>query len=224
MKYSILLSVCAIFLTATSGFSADFSEGSKAKAWNLEGEQKALFKAKVVDPLCVLHGDCTDDCGGGKRQLVLLRKADGVLLFALKNSQSAFSGAVTELLPFCNKAVEVDGLVINNPELGVKNIYMVQKIRLEGDADWIKANRWTKEWAKANPEAKGKGPWFRRDPRVKAEIAREGYLGLGLEADEVFIKLKIYYFCFFHSYCNIDRAQTCKFWSLNKTFRKNNVR
>jgi len=46
----------------------------------------------------------------------------------------------------------------------------------------------TKIWAKENPEAKGKGAWFRRDPRIRAMIADEGYLGLGLEIDEAFIK------------------------------------
>ncbi len=188
MKKYIFSSVCAAVLTVNPSFSADFSEGSKARAWNLEGEKKALFKAKVVDPLCTLAGNCADNCGGGKRQLALLRTADDVLIFPLKNSQAAFSGAANELLPFCGKAVEVDGLMIENEDLASQNLYMVQKIRADGDEKWTKANRWTKDWAKANPEAKGKGPWFRRDPRVKAEIAREGYLGLGLEADEVFIK------------------------------------
>ena len=188
MKKYILSSVCAAVLTVNPSFSADFSEGSKARAWNLEGEKKALFKAKVVDPLCTLAGNCADNCGGGKRQLALLRTVDDVLIFPLKNSQAAFSGAANELLPFCGKAVEVDGLMIENEDLASQNLYMVQKIRADGDEKWTKANRWTKDWAKANPEAKGKGPWFRRDPRVKAEIAREGYLGLGLEADEVFIK------------------------------------
>ena len=77
---------------------------------------------------------------------------------------------------------------MEDEELNAKSLYMVQKIRLVGDEKWTKANRKTKDWAKANPEAKGKGPWFRRDPRVKEEIAREGYLGLGLEADKTFIE------------------------------------
>ena len=45
-----------------------------------------------------------------------------------------------------------------------------------------------KDWAAAHPDAKGKGPWFRRDPRVTAEIEAEGYLGLGQETDEAFIE------------------------------------
>jgi len=188
MKQSFLSGLCIAFAFVTPTVAADFSEGSTARAWNLEGEQKAFFAAQVVDPLCTLAGSCVDNCGDGKRQLALLRTADDVLIFPLKNSQAAFSGATSELLPFCGKAVEVDGLLIENPDVGAKNVYMVQKIRNAGDAEWTKANRWTKEWAKAHPDAKGKGPWFRRDPRVNAEIAKEGYLGLGLDADEAFIK------------------------------------
>jgi hypothetical protein len=85
-------------------------------------------------------------------------------------------------------AAEGDGLFIDDPDLGAKNIYLVQKIRNSGDTEWTAANRWTREWAKANPEAKGKGPWFRRDPRVKAEIAAHGYTGIGAEAEKPFIK------------------------------------
>ena len=66
-------------------------------------------------------------------------------------------------------------------------MYLLQKIRESATEDWVKANRWTKDWAAANPEAKGKGPWFRRDPRVLAEIEAEGYLGLGTDETE-FIK------------------------------------
>ena len=64
----------------------------------------------------------------------------------------------------------------------------MQKIRSQGTEEWTRANRWTKDWAAANPEAKGKGPWFRRDPRVAAEIEREGWLGLGLEVDAAFLE------------------------------------
>ena len=44
------------------------------------------------------------------------------------------------------------------------------------------------ELGQGNPDAKGKGPWFRRDPRVNEIIAREGYLGLGLEVDQTYIE------------------------------------
>lgn len=188
MKKYLLLSICTASLFASPVTAQDFSKNSTAKEWNLYAEQKAFFKAKVVDPLCTLAGDCPENCGDGKRQLALLRSVDDVLVLPLKNSQAAFTGAANELQPFCGKDVEVDGLLMDDEELFAKNLYMVQKIRLVGDTKWTKANRKTKDWKAENPDAKGKGPWFRRDPRIKAEIAREGYLGLGLEADKIFIE------------------------------------
>ena len=69
---------------------------------------------------------------------------------------------------------------------------MVQFIRETGAEKWSKASRWTKDWNAANPELKKvKGPWFRKDPRVKAAIEKDVYLGLGAEADAKFIE---YYF------------------------------
>jgi len=166
----------------------DFSEGSEAKSWNLAAEVPARFEATVVDMLCEVTGDCAENCGGGKRQLGLLRAADGVLVYPNKNSQPAFTGAALELAPYCGAEVEVDGLMIEDPELGATNIYLVQKIREVGESEWVTANSWTKKWAEAHPDAKGEGPWFRRDPRVNGMIAESGYLGLGLEADAAFIE------------------------------------
>jgi len=180
--------IAALCLLAAPASAQDFAAGSEAKTWNLYAEQPALFEAQVVDILCELTGNCADNCGDGRRQLGLVRAADGVLVYPNKNSQPAFTGATVELLPYCGQQVEVDGLLINDPDLGAQNIYLVQKIRAVGADDWVKANRWTKEWAKANPEAKGKGPWFRRDPRVLAEIAAEGYTGTGVEAEKPFIE------------------------------------
>lgn len=181
--------IAAVSLTGIApALAQDFSEGSTAKAWNLYAEVPARFDARVVDILCELSGDCPANCGDGRRQLGLIRAADGVLVFPNKNSQTAFTGAAQELLPFCGQDVEVDGLMIEDPDLGAQNIYLVQKIRTAGSDTWIKANSWTKKWAKAHPEAKGKGPWFRRDPRVKAEIAAHGFLGLGAEAEVDFIR------------------------------------
>ena len=184
-KFLIALTIATMPLTATA---ADFSANSEAKSWNLFAEKPARFEAKVVDLLCEVAGDCANECAGPHRQLGLLRAADGELVYPNKNSQPAFSGASEELHPFCGKQVEVDGLMIDDPELGSKNVYLVQKIRNAGDAEWTKANKWTKKWAAAHPEAKGKGPWFRRDPRVKAAIEAEGFLGLGVEEEQAFLK------------------------------------
>ncbi|MEM6619800.1 MAG: hypothetical protein AAF631_10910 [Pseudomonadota bacterium] len=161
----------------------DFSEGSNARTWNLFGEAPALFDAKVVDMLCEVAGDCTKACAPG-RQLGLLRVADGVLVLPTKNSQPAFTGAAVELAPFCNKDVEVDGLLITDDYFPIENIYLIQKIRVQGTQEWTRANRWTKEWAANHPEAKGKGPWFRRDPRIGAIIEDRGYLGNGMSHQE----------------------------------------
>lgn len=176
----LILALMASPLTAQ-----DFSETSEAKSWNLYGEIPARFEAKVVDVLCELTGDCPAECGAGARQLGLVRSVDNVMVLAMKNSQAAFTGAAEELAPFCNQVIEVDGLLIEDEDVGASNIYLVQRIK-SGDADWIKANSWTKKWAAKYPEAKGKGPWFRRDPRIKDVIASEGYLGLGLEADAAY--------------------------------------
>jgi len=179
-----LIAASTVLAFATTAPAQDFSEGSEAKTWNLYAEQPARFEAKVVDILCEVTGNCAENCGNGARQLGLVRAADGVLVYPNKNSQAAFTGAAQELLPYCGKDVEVDGLMLEDPDLGAVNIYLVQLIREVGAEEWVKANTWTKRWAEAHPEAAGKGPWFRRDPRVLAEIAEEGYFGLGLEADE----------------------------------------
>ena len=176
----------AVWASLGVAMAQDFSEGSEAKPWNLNGEEKARFTAKVVDVLCELTGDCADNCGDGRRQLGLVRDADGALMIVMKNGQPVFSGAVADLLPYCNQAVEVDGLLVGEG-LPAK-LYQVQRIRA-ADGEWAKTNRFTKDWNKAYPEqAKLKGPWFRKDPRVTSRIEAEGYLGLGLEIDAAFIE------------------------------------
>lgn len=166
-----------------------FADGSEAQSWGLFGEQPARFEARVVDLLCEVAGECAEDCGGGARQLGLLRAADGQLVFPNKNNQPVFTGAAVELLPFCGQEVEVDGLLIEDPEVGARNIYLVQRIRVVGEPEWTVADRWTEAWAEANPDAAaGDEPWYRRDPRVGAMIEADGYLGLGPDADAAFIE------------------------------------
>ncbi len=186
------LSAVSIIGGATAASAADegaFAEGSIAKSWNLLGQEKAMFKGRVVDILCELSGDCADNCGGGDRQLGIVRDADDVLVLVNKNSQAAFNGAVTDLLPYCGKHVEVDGLLAGLPDYTPAKFYQVQFIREVGDAEFVKTKLWTKEWAKRYPEEKKiKGPWFRKDPRITSRIEANGYLGLGAEADQAFAK------------------------------------
>lgn len=173
-------------LMATPVAAADFSEGSNAKSWNLFAENPAMFEAKVVDILCTVAGDCANECATG-RQLGLERTADGVLVYPNKNTQTGFQGAAVDLHPHCGKLVDVDGLLIEDEEIqGATNIYLVQTVKAAGSADWVKANTWSKNWAKLHPEAKGKGPWFRRDPRVNAAIEANGYLGQGLSHKDAY--------------------------------------
>ncbi len=179
----IITTVMAATLAITAWAGAQAAD-SKAKSWGLSEEQKARFEAKVVDILCELSGDCPANCGAGTRQLGLLN-GEGRLILANKNTQRIFSGAVEDLLPYCGKMVEVDGLFAGHSGT---QVYQVQFIK-EADAEkFRKANRWSKVWRKTYPEAaKKKGRWYRKDPRIKPLIERDGYLGLGLATDKAFI-------------------------------------
>ena len=187
-RFLTLALAASLAVTATVAMAADFSKGSNAKEIGLVGEQKAMFSGKVVDILCELSGDCPANCGGGMRQLGIVRQADNVLVVVSKNSQFEFNGAVDDLLPYCNKAVDADGLLIGDDPGMKAQVYMIQFIRETGAAEWTMTTRWTKAWAERNPQAKGEGPWFRRDPRVRKQIDKSGYFGLGKDADEKWIK------------------------------------
>ena len=180
--------VLALALAAPAA-AQDFSEGSEAKEWGLFGERKARFAATVTDVVCALTGECAPDCGAGLRQMALIREADGAVVLALKNGQPAFSGATYDLAPFCGQRVEVDGVMIGEPDFtpaaAGAPLYMVQRIRPMG-GEWQAADRFTRAWRERNPEA-GEGEWFRNDPRIGARIEAEGYLGLGPDADAAFI-------------------------------------
>jgi len=186
-RIAIIAALLAAPLFAASPAIAD--EECKVKSWGLSGQEKACFTAKVVDLLCEVAGDCRDDCGNGKRQLGLLREDDGKLIYPQKNLQTSFNGPVADLYPHCGKTIDVRGWLVGDEETlkGSAQLFQVQWIRADG-GKWQKANKWTKAWAKANPKAKGKGPWFRRDPRILKEIEADGYLGLGKDEDIVFIK------------------------------------
>ena len=191
MRHFLIAALAALFVLPAMA-EGEFAADSKAKSWNLTGEEKARFSGKVVDILCELTGDCPDNCGDGGRQLGLIRDADGKLVLLAKNAQAAFTGAVRDMLPYCNQNVKVDGLLVGDPEVTPAKFYLVQKIQPEGEAKWVKANKWTRGWAKDNPDLKGiKGAWFRKDTRIKALIERNGWLGLGLEIDKAFLE---YYF------------------------------
>lgn len=179
----------ALALTTSLAYGEDFSKGSKAKEFGLNEAVQSTFSAKVVDLLCEVAGDCTDNCGNGNRQLGLVRDADNRLISVLKNAQFQFNGPAEDLLLFCNQKVDVDGIMIGDAEDHNTQFYMVQFIKKHGAAEWGKANKWTKKWKERNPEvAEGKGPWFRRDPRVVKQVVANGHFGLGKEADVKYAK------------------------------------
>ena len=187
------LAAAALILAAAPALAeGEFSAGSKAKSWNLSGEETARFEGKVVDALCLLTGDCPADCGAGKRQMGILRVADGRFLLVNKNGQPVFTGASIDLVPYCGQMVEVDGLLVGDrditPGLGAAKLFQVQTVRIPGGGAAKKTNLWTRDWKRRNPDAGGKGPWFRRDPGVREQIEANGRLGLGAEADRTYIE------------------------------------
>ncbi|MGR3781174.1 MAG: hypothetical protein ACU0DT_07935 [Albimonas sp.] len=166
-----------------------FAAGSQAESWGLSGEEKARFRARVVDVLCELTGDCPADCGAGRRQLGLVREGDGALVLAAKNGQPLFTGAGLDLLPYCGQAVEVDGLMVGDPQTAPARVFQLQLIRAADADGFVKADRWTQAWEERYPDlASAPGPWFRKDPRVQALVERDGWLGLGLETDARFLE------------------------------------
>jgi len=100
-------------VTGAANAEGEFSAGSNAKEYGFFDEEKATFSAKVVDILCELTGDCRDDCGAGNRHLGIVRDADDKLIMVLKNAQFSFNGPAEDLLPYCNKAVDVDGVLFS---------------------------------------------------------------------------------------------------------------
>jgi hypothetical protein len=188
-----LVTAAALILAAAPALAeGDFSAGSQAKSWSLLGEEKARFVGRVVDALCLLTGDCPADCGAGKRQMGILRAADGRFLLVNKNGQPAFTGATVDLVPYCGRTVEVDGLLVGDrdvtPGLGDAKLFQVQTVRIPGEEEAAKTNLWTKDWKKRNPDVGGKGSWFRRDPRVMEQIEAHGRFGLGAAEDQKYIE------------------------------------
>lgn len=150
-----------------------------AEEWGIEHEGTARFEATVVDILCELTGDCPAECGGGKRQLGLLRD-DGTLLLAAKNFD-AFAGAVNDLISFCGKRIVADGLLIHDPAMP---LFALQFKRLAPDGEWSRANRFFKDWAERHGADKAP-EWFRHDPAIKDLIADDGVFGIpGLKPEE----------------------------------------
>ena len=149
-----------------------------AKSWGLTNEEKSKFKGVVVDITCELTGDCPEGCGAGSRQLGLKTEDQGVIL--VSKNLTLFTGAAEELHGFCGQEIEVDGLFTTNRNV---RFFQVQKMREVG-GKWKKATRFHKAWAATYGGKPRKAKrWYRKDPRIKAIIERDGYLGMGPEKD-----------------------------------------
>jgi hypothetical protein len=176
-------SFCAMLLV---GLAMSTGAARAAESWGLPGEETVRFEAKVVDLLCELTGDCPADCGAGRRQLGLLRD-DGSLVLPLKN-QVIFAGAAAELIDFCAQRVVADGLMATNRG---HSVFALQFVKAATDGKWRRANRFLPKWAAENgvgPKSATAKRWFENDPRVQDLIARDGKLGLGLEADRMYLE------------------------------------
>ena len=150
-----------------------------ANEWGIPGEEKVRFDAKVVDILCEITGDCPDDCGGGKRQLGLL-KDDGTLLLVPKNSDP-FAGASVDMKPYCGQVITADGLYIKTEHMPV---FALQFLRVPPDGEWVGAKGFTRKWSKENVGKKA-NQWFRNDQRIKDQVETNGVLGIpGLVPEE----------------------------------------
>ncbi len=177
IKLADWIAAGAVGIVALSGLAMAVDA---AEEWGIEHEVATRMTGTVVDLLCEVTGDCTDNCGNGKRQLGLLLD-DGRLVPVVKNFD-IFAGATADLVPFCGKEIVADGLMINDP---VMPMFALQFKRLAPDGKWSRANFFTKEWSKANEGKEGK-QWFRHDARVAEVLERDGVFGIpGLEpADE----------------------------------------
>ena len=171
MKAIAIIFAVAVLAYTPGGFAAE--------KWGIDGEEKARFEAKVVDIACELSGNCPANCGGGKRQLGLLRD-DGSLLLVAKNFD-IFAGGTADLIAFCGKRIVADGLLIKSPKMP---LFALQFKRLAPDGKWSRANKFAKDWSKANGGKKG-ARWFRNDARTKNEISANGVFGIpGLKPDD----------------------------------------
>lgn len=161
-RFAWVFGASILLATAVPVLAAEGVGGKNEKPLEVEG--------KVVDLLCEVAGKCAPDCGGGKRQLGL-RRADGTLLVAAKNTD-LFAGAVVDLSPLCGKTIKADGILFENPKMP---IYMVQGIKTDPKAaEYTPVDGFVKAWTAKNGAS---DEWFRADPVIKGQISKTGPLG-----------------------------------------------
>ncbi|MCX8505415.1 MAG: hypothetical protein ORN98_02220 [Alphaproteobacteria bacterium] len=157
------------------GFCAMRGAGA-AELLGVTDEKPLQIKGKVVDIACNLTSQCPPHCGEGKRQLGLV--TDQGVLYLVAKSSAIFAGAVTDLLPFCDQQIEIDGSTTT--QFGATLLY-VQRLRLVGSEAWLDSENFTKDWAKTNklaPHDMKLAEWYRQDKTVAAAIKARGRLGV----------------------------------------------
>ena len=172
MRTHLIRALCAVLLIAAM---AAPGIARAANSWNLPGEEIVRFDATVKDVLCVLSGDCPEDCGAGKRLLGLL-KDDGELVLPIKNG-GPFTGATNDLIGYCGQKITVDGLFTIN--YGVKSFAM--QFTKPAGGEWSRANAFVKDWAAERGlglKDKKVRAWFRNDETILELIEERGVLGL----------------------------------------------
>jgi hypothetical protein len=142
-----------------------------AEPWGIPHEKPLVLKGRVIDALCHLKGRCAPDCGAGKRQLGVVT-ADGTYRLIAKGNVD-FAGAIPDLIGFCGKEIEADGLLIENPAV---TVFFVQGVRAAGStAAFTPAERFKTTWEARNGKAE---EWWRADPQANRILAEDGPLGI----------------------------------------------
>ena len=145
-----------------------------AESWGLMNEKVVELEGEVVDLACAVAGDCAPACGGGRRLLGFVT-AEGRLLPLAKGAVN-FANGVADLLPFCGRRLQVDGLLIESPAMPM---LFVQNLRENAQSPWRPSAAFERDWKAANPaQAEAAAEWFRADPAVKAAIAADGVYGV----------------------------------------------
>ncbi len=172
-----LIVVSALLLTACA------SGPGKIANWPITAAEQAALSGSVVDVLCELSGNCADNCGDGSRQLGIKTGDQGLIL--ISKNLTNYTGAADELIGFCGRPVEINGLFTDHE--GVR-FFQVQNMREPG-GQWKKATQFNQAWAKRSGKPVGlAGKWYLNDGRVDEVLTKDGRLGIGIDADEEYFQ------------------------------------
>jgi hypothetical protein len=83
-----------------------------------------------------------------------------------------FAGGALDLLPFCGRDVEADGLLIENPAI---TLFFVQGVRADPAMPFMPADAFIRDWTARNGPA---DEWFRKDAEANRIIGETGPYGI----------------------------------------------